>query len=158
LSLPLRPAICVFLLLPLVAAACGGSGGGEGEKRLTAAQLVTEANQVCIASDRRIFRLGQLTTDPAGWRRTARAASRGIADMARLRPPEDKQKGFDTMLASARQLQKIVADIATALAKKDFAKAQAAQARATQLDTKIKFQARALGLTFCEQFLTNWPA
>jgi hypothetical protein len=51
-----------------------------------------------------------------------------------------------------------VSDIAGALAKKDFATAQSAQARATQLDTKIKLQARALGLTFCEQFLTNWPA
>jgi hypothetical protein len=157
LSLPLRPAFFVLLALPLVAAACGGSSS-EDEKRLTSSELVTQANQVCITSDRRIFRLGQLTTDPAGWRRTARAASRGIADMAKLRPPEDKQKGFDTMLASARQLQKIVGDIATALAKKDYAKAQTAQARATQLDTKIKLQARALGLTFCEQFLTNWPA
>jgi hypothetical protein len=157
LSLPLRPAFLVLLALPLVAAACGG-GSSEDEKRLTASELVTQANQVCIASDRRIFNLGQLTIDPGGWRRTARAASRGIADMAKLRPPEDKQKGFDTMLASARQLQKIVGDIATALAKKDYAKAQTAQARATQLDTKIKLQARALGLTFCEQFLTNWPA
>jgi len=155
--LPLRPAF-VVLVLPLVAAACGGGGKSSGDERLTAAELVSKANQVCINSDRRIFQLGQLTTDPAGWRRTARAASRGIAEMARLRPPENKQKGFDTMLASARQLQKIVDEIATALQKKDFAKAQSAQARATQLDTKIKFQARALGLTFCEQFLTNWPA
>jgi prophage DNA circulation protein len=156
LPLPLRPALVVLLILPLVACACGG--GSDDEKRLTADELVAEANQVCIASDRRIFRLGQLTTNPADWRRTARAAARGIADMARLRPPQDKQERFDAMLDSARQLQKIVTEIAGHLEKKNYAKAQTTQARATRLDTRIKLQARALGLTFCEQFLTNWPA
>jgi hypothetical protein len=148
-----------LLLAPAFLVACGSSGGGTTEApRLTQQEFVTAANQVCIDSDRRVFRIGNLTADPAGWTKTAAAASVGIADMRALRPPASRQAGFDDMLKQAEQLRHAIEDVRDALRKHDFAKARAAQTRATTADTKIKHQASALGLTFCEQLLTNWPA
>lgn len=146
--------------MPVVLTACG-SGGGEKPAetaRLTQKQFVTQANQVCIDSDRRVFRLGDLSTDPDGWTKTAQAARTGISDMAKLRPPEARQAGFDAMLAQARKLADEIESVRDALKANDFPKARAAQTRATALDTAIKKQASRLGLTFCEQLLTNWPA
>jgi hypothetical protein len=138
-------------------AACSGSSKPE-EARLTQQQFVERANQVCIRSDRRVFRIGNLTTDPTGWSQTVDAAERGIEEMARLRPPANRQRGFDAMLATARKLKDALADVRDALADRKYARAQKAQRRATTFDTSIKKQASRLGLTFCEQLLTNWPA
>jgi hypothetical protein len=146
--------------VPVVLSACGGSGGDNPAEttRLTQKQFVAQGNQVCIDSDRRVFRLGDLSTDPEGWTKTAQAARTGISDMAKIRPPEARQAGFDAMLAQARKLATAIEDVRDALKANDFEKARAAQTRATTLDTGIKKQASRLGLTFCEQLLTNWPA
>jgi hypothetical protein len=146
--------------VPVVLTACGGSGGDNPAEttRLTQKQFVAQGNQVCIDSDRRVFRLGDLSTDPEGWTKTAQAARTGISDMAKIRPPEARQAGFDAMLAQARKLATAIEDVRDALKANDFEKARAAQTRATTLDTGIKKQASRLGLTFCEQLLTNWPA
>lgn len=146
--------------MPVVLTACGGSGGDNPAEttRLTQKQFVAQGNQVCIDSDRRVFRLGDLSTDPEGWTKTAQAARTGISDMAKIRPPEARQAGFDAMLAQARKLATAIEDVRDALKANDFEKARAAQTRATTLDTGIKKQASRLGLTFCEQLLTNWPA
>jgi hypothetical protein len=150
-----------LLLLALVApgvAACGGGSKAQEEPRLTQKQLVEQANQVCIRSDRRVYRIGELSTDPSGWSRTVNAAQRGIDEMAKLRPPADRQRRFDRMLATARKLKNAIAAVRDALTASDYRKAQKAQQRATTYDTSIKKQASRLGLTFCEQLLTNWPA
>jgi hypothetical protein len=55
-------------------------------------------------------------------------------------------------------VQKQIAAVRTALVAQNYTKARAAQKRATNLDTEVKLQSRRLGLTFCEQLLTNWPA
>jgi hypothetical protein len=62
------------------------------------------------------------------------------------------------MLATARKLKTAIADVRDALTADDVTKARQAQRRATNDDTSIKKQAARLGLTFCEQLLTNWPA
>lgn len=139
-------------------AACGSGADSKEEPRLTQRQFVQQANQVCIRSDRRVFRIGDLSTDPEGWSKTVAAARTGINEMAKLRPPAGRQKQFDRMLATARKLKAAIADVRDALTKSDYAHAQKAQQRATNYDTSIKKQASRLGLTFCEQLLTNWPA
>jgi hypothetical protein len=152
-----RRALVFALVVPVLAAACGGSSEPK-EKRLTQKQFVEQANQVCIRSDRRVFQIGDLSTDPSGWTKTIAAAKKGIEEMATLRPPADGQEQFDRMLAAARKLKAEVAGVRDALTAQKFAKARSAQRRATSYDTSIKKQASRLGLTFCELLLTNWPA
>ena len=78
--------------------------------------------------------------------------------MAKLRPPARRERGFEAMLATARKLETALADVTDALKARNYGKAQKAQGRATTFDTSVKKQASRLGLTFCEQLLTNWPA
>ncbi|HEY3184252.1 MAG TPA: hypothetical protein VGJ77_15535 [Gaiellaceae bacterium] len=153
-----RALLLLALVVPALAAACGGGSESKEEPRLTQKQFVEQANQVCIRSDRRVFQIGDLSADPAGWSKTVDAAEKGIEEMAELRPPADRQQQFDRLLATARKLKTAIADVRDALTAGDVAKAQKAQRRATNDDTSIKKQASRLGLTFCEQLLTNWPA
>jgi hypothetical protein len=146
-----------LLLAPALLAACGG-GGKKEPPRLTQRQFVDAGNKVCIASDRRVFRIGALSTDPTGWEQTAKAARRGIADMRAVRPPADRQAGFDRLLSLAETLRTDIATVASSLRAKKYERARTAQSHATQVDTKLKREAGTLGLTFCEQLLTNWPA
>ena len=155
----MRRPVCVLLAAALLPA-CGGTRSGDApeQPRLTQQEFVERANGVCIASDRRVFRIGDLSSNPAGWAKTVAAAARGIAQMRALRPPAARQGQFDAMLADARRLKDALASVRDALRDRDLAQAQAAQRRATAFDTKIKHRAARLGLTFCEQLLTNWPA
>jgi len=152
-----RAVLLLALAVPALAAACGGSAEPKEQPRLTQKQFVQRANAVCIRSDRRVFRIGTLSTDPAGWSKTVNAAATGIAEMARLRPPAGREAQFDRLLATARKLKAALADVRDALAASENAKARKALKRATDYDTSIKKQASRLGLTFCEQLLTNWP-
>ncbi len=155
-----RASVLLVLLAPLCA--CGGDSSStattDARPRLSQTQFVSRANRVCIAADRRVFRIGPLSADPGGWDKTARAAGRGIAEMRVLRPPERADVGFARMLRLARELRNEVAAVGDALRKRDLKRARAAQIRATGFDTKVKKQAQRLGLTFCGQLLTNWPA
>jgi hypothetical protein len=152
-----RRALLLALVVPVLAAACGGSSASK-EKRLTQEQFVEQANRVCIRSDRRVLQIGDLSTDPGGWAKTVDAAEKGIEEMANLRPPADRQQRFDRMLATARKLKTALTGVQKALTAGDVAKARQAQRRATNYDTSVKKRASRLGLTFCEQLLTNWPA
>ena len=145
------------IALPVLVAGCGGDSSPK-ETRLTQTQFVREGNGVCIRSDRRVYRIGDLSSNPGPWRETADAAEKGIEEMLELRPPAAKQKQFDSMITSARQLQRAVEDIYKALVADQPGKARAAQRRAVKADSVIKRKAHTLGLTFCEQLLTNWPA
>jgi hypothetical protein len=157
------PRLALVLALPLLAAACGGSGGSEtpaakAPPRLTQAQFVAAANAVCLRSDRRVYRLGRLSLDPRGWARTAAEARRGVADMERLRPPLARQSGFDALLQEGRRLAAGIQKVHDALVEQDLPTARRWQLDATAADTAIHREAQKLGLTFCQQLLTNWPA
>src|SRR5207248_1843064 len=144
----------------LALTACGGSGKKPqaAPARPTQAQFVASANAVCVQSDRRIYRLGRLSLDPAGWAQTAAAARLGVAQMSRLTPPADKAARFAHMIALGHRLASGIQKVHDALAKKDYATARKWQNDATTADTAIHLQAQKLGLTFCQQLLTNWPA
>jgi hypothetical protein len=154
--------VALVLALPLAATACGSGGSGSSSSsappRLTHEQFVAAANAVCLRSDRRVYRLGRLTLDPAGWAQTAAEARLGVADMARLRPPASAQPRFDRLLADGRRLASGIQKVHDALAKHDLGTARRWQLDATKADTAIHRRARTLGLTFCQQLLTNWPA
>jgi hypothetical protein len=148
-----------LLLVPLIVVACGGGSSKPKEPpRLTQKEFVAAANKVCIDSDRRIFRIGALSINPSGWARTAAAAKLAIADMRAVRPPLSALLGFDRMMRNAVEVRRQIQLVHDALVEHKFAKARKAQFAATNADSRIKRQAKKLGLTFCEQLLTNWPA
>jgi hypothetical protein len=151
-----------LLLIPMLAAACGGSKAAgtttTAEKRPTQKQFVAAANAVCVRSDRAIYKLGRLSLAPAGWARTAAAARTAVAAMKKVTPPAGKDAAFQQLIAEGRRLATGIQQVHDALVKKDYAKARKAQTAATAADSAIHRQAQKLGLTFCQQLLTNWPA
>jgi hypothetical protein len=150
-----------FLAVPLVVAACGGSKSPDSTpaaNRPTQKQFVAAANAVCVRSDRAIYRLGRLTVAPAGWAKTAAAARRAVADMKKVTPSAGKDAAFQQLLAEGQKLATGIQQVHDALVKKNYAQARKAQTAATAADTAIHRQAQKLGLTFCQQLLTNWPA
>lgn len=151
-----------LLLVPVLAAACGG---GSKSTTTTAAkplptqqQFVSAANAVCVRSDRAIYKVGRLSLAPAGWAQTAAAARRAVADMRTVTPPAAKEAGFLLLLAEGQKLATGIQQVHDALVKKNYLAARTAQNAATTADTAIHRQAQKLGLTFCQQLLTNWPA
>jgi hypothetical protein len=155
-----RSALLLFLV-PVLLAACGGSKSATTTTtaaRPTQKAFVSAANAVCVRSDRAIYQLGSLSLDPAGWASTAEAARRAVADMKRLTPPAGKDAAFQRMLAEGSKLADGIQRVHDALVKKQYGAARTAQNAATVSDTAIHRQAAKLGLTFCQQLLTNWPA
>jgi hypothetical protein len=147
--------------VPVVAAACGGSKSASttsAATRPTQQQFVTAANAVCMRSDRAVYKLGRLSLAPAGWAKTAAAARHAVADMKKVTPPAGKDAAFGQLLVEGQKLATGIQQVHDALVKKDYAKARTAQSAATAADTAIHHQAQKLGLTFCQQLLTNWPA
>jgi hypothetical protein len=121
---------------------------------------VAAADQVCVASDRRSYTLaGSLSTKASSWEKTIRAADLALTGMAALRPPARDADAFARLLALGRELRNNVQRVHDALAKRNMQAARDAQRAATGYDTAaIHEEAAKLGLTFCEQPQTNWPA
>ena len=157
--MPASRTLLLVLLVPVLGVGCGSSSPKKAEPPpLTQKQFVSAANTVCINSDRRVFRLGRLSVLPAGWAATAAAARTGVAEMSALRAPTQADAGFQHLLTLGKELATGIQQVHDALAKKNYKIAQAAQLKATKTDTAIHLQAKKLGLTFCQQLLTNWPA
>jgi hypothetical protein len=146
-----------LLLIPVLAAACGGSKSAVSP-RPTQAQFVAAANAVCVRSDRAIYKLGRLSLAPAGWAKTAAAARAAVAEMKKVTPPAGKDAAFRQLITSGQKLATGIQQVHDALVEKNYPKARTAQTTATAADTAIHRQAQKLGLTFCQQLLTNWPA
>jgi hypothetical protein len=156
--------LLILALVPLSVAACGGdskrSAGTTSATTTAQSQqgYVTAGNQVCIASDKRIFKIGRLTRDPKGWGRTAASARQGLAEMKKVRPPAARDAAFKQMLRYGNALALSIQEVHDALVKKDYDTASAAQLAAGQIQDRVHTAAKAAGLTFCQQSLTNWPA
>jgi hypothetical protein len=157
--------LLILALVPLSVAACGGdskqsatttsptSTAGEPQQGYVAA-----GNQVCIASDKRIFKIGRLTRDPKGWGRTAASARQALTEMKQVRPPAARAAAFQQMLRYANALALSIQEVHDSLVKKDYDTASAAQLAAGQIQDRVHSAAKSAGLTFCQQNLTNWPA
>lgn len=150
----------VILALPLALSACGGSSKSSSTTTaaVSGADFVKAGNQVCQAADKRIFKIGRLSRDPKGWARTAESAKQAVREMRAVQPPAAKVTQFRQMLRYANAVALSIQEIHTALVKKNYDVAAAGQLAAGQLSDKVHQSARGLGLTFCQQQLTNWPA
>jgi hypothetical protein len=158
-----------FLLTVPVLAGCGASSATNtiattttatvtSAPRLSQKTFVTDGNLVCLHSDRRVYELGTLSQNPTGWARIAALARTAIAEMAKLRPPLDDQARFDHLLALGRRLEDGIVYVHAELMRHDVTAARRDQSAAKTVSTEIHTQAHRLGLTFCQQALTNWPA
>jgi hypothetical protein len=121
---------------------------------------VAVADQVCEASDQRAYTLvGSLSTRASSWEKTIQAADVALTRMAALRPPAGEAAGFAHLLGLGRRFRDSVQRVHDALARRNLQAARKAQRAATGYDTTaIHEEAARLGLTFCEQPQTNWPA
>jgi hypothetical protein len=155
-----------LLLTVPVLAGCGASSAAKTVTspavkvipRLTQKSFVNEGNLVCLRSDRRVYKLGTLSLDPVGWAKVAKAARVAIAEMRKLRPPLFDQARFDHLLVLARRLEEGIVRVHAALMHRNVAAARRDQSAARNVSAAIHTQAHKLGLTFCQQLLTNWPA
>jgi hypothetical protein len=155
-----------LLLTVPVLAACGASSAAKtgatttvkAAPRLTQKNFVTEGNLVCLRSDRRVYKLGTLSRNPIGWEKVAKAADVAIADMQKLRPPLPDQVRFDRLLLLAHRLEDGIVHVHAALMRRNLIAARADQTAAKRVSAEIHALSRKLGLTFCQQVLTNWPA
>jgi hypothetical protein len=159
------PAVVVAGFVACVAVGCGtpkpaAQSPPRLRHRLSQKRFVAAADEVCVNSDRRVYTLaGALSTSPAGWEKTIRAADEALGRMAALRPPAHDAAGFAHLLTLGRRLRDSVERVHDALAAKNLVAARKAQRTATGHDTtEIHQEAAKLGLTFCEQPQTNWPA
>jgi hypothetical protein len=154
----------LVLLFALAVSACGGSDSSKRSTTTTAAAtpsmqaFVTAGNNVCMAADKRIVKLGRLTRDPRGWARTAAEARMAVRQMQKVTPPADRAKAFRLMLHYAGALALSIQEVHDSLVKKDIDTAAAAQFVAAKIQDKVHAAAKTAGLTFCQQPLTNWPA
>jgi len=154
-----------FLLTVPVLAACGTSSATnttsttpKAPARLSQKGFVAQGNLVCLRSDRRVYKLGTLSLAPSGWAKVAAAARTAIAEMKKLRPPLYDQARFDRLIALGERLEDGIVEVHAALVRHDVAAAQRDQSDARNISAQIHTQAHKLGLTFCQQALTNWPA
>jgi hypothetical protein len=153
----------LLVLIAVALTACGGSKHASTTSTSTTtadtpAEFVSAANNVCIAADRRIFKIGRLSRDPKGWARTAAAAHTAVTEMQRITPPPARADAFQQMLRYAKALVLTIQNVHDALVKSDLDTAAAAQLAAGKIQDKVHTAAKAVGLTFCQQPLTNWPA
>jgi hypothetical protein len=158
-----RQAVVVAGLVAFVTVGCGSSKPAartppKQPPRLTQKHFAAAADEVCVGSDRRIYKLGALSTAPAGWTKTVAAATTALRQMAALRPPLPDAVGFGRLLRFGRRLRGDVQQVEHALARKNLTAARRAQLAAKTDGARIHAEAKALGLTFCQQPLTNWPA
>jgi hypothetical protein len=158
-------ALLPLLAVPILAAACGGSGSASGTTTAatttTAAsetEFVSAGNKICMSSDKRIFKIGRLTRDPKGWALTATSAKRAVREMRALKPPAGKARAFNLMMRYANALSLTIQEVHGFLVQKNIDAAAQATLAGGRLQNKVHEYAKAAGLTFCQQALTNWPA
>jgi hypothetical protein len=152
----------VLVVFAIAVSACSSGSAKQttstSGKSASMKSFVTEGNNVCMAADRRIVRLGRLTRSPAGWGKTAAEARRAISEMKQVTPPPAREKAFNQMMHYAGALALSIQEVHDALVKKDIDTAAAAQFAAARIQDKVHAAAKTAGLTFCQQALTNWPA
>jgi hypothetical protein len=150
----------ILMLFALSVTACGSS---KDARTTTAAStspqaFVAAANKVCQDTDKQIMAIGRLSRNPRGWARTYEAAKAGVIAMQKVTPPPNRARAFKLMLRYANALAITMQEVRNALVKNNIDVAAAAQIAAGRIQDKVHQQAKALGLTFCQQLLTNWPA
>ena len=150
----------ILMLFALSVTACGSSKEAKTTTSTSTSgpAFVAAANKVCQDTDKQIMAIGRLSRNPRGWARTYEAAKAGVVAMRQVTPPPGRARAFSLMLRYANALAITMQEVHNALTKNNIDVAAAAQIAAGRIQDKVHQQAKVLGLTFCQQPLTNWPA
>jgi hypothetical protein len=150
----------ILMLFALSVTACGSSKEAKTTTSTPTSvpAFVAAANKVCQDTDKQITAIGRLSRNPRGWARTYEAAKAGVIEMRKVTPPPNRVRAFNLMLRYANALAITMQEVHSALVKNNIDVAAAAQIAAGSIQDKVHQQAKVLGLTFCQQPLTNWPA
>jgi hypothetical protein len=142
-----RALVAVVVLL-----AVAGCGGDDGNDRLTKAELVQQADAVCVEYARKVKALGdpQTLTDLSTYARSAhQALANGLDELRKLRPPAELQTRYDTWVAAGERALGRIDELQKAAAKGDQTEIRRLVDAATREDAQSDRLASQLGMTDC---------
>ncbi len=137
-------------VVALVAAGCGGSGGG-GE-RLSLEDFVAQADAICKEYEGKLDALGEPKTmsDLADLVREGKAvASEQMVKLRELSPPGEIEASVDEAYATLDQQIRLFDDLIEAASAEDTAKVNEIVEQGTVLDDKADALAKKVGLKEC---------
>jgi hypothetical protein len=150
-----RLTVCLLALLgsaALVAAGCGGDGGGGSGDRLSATEFRETADAICAEYDQKIQDLGEpesLEDLNAFIGRAIPIIEEGFNKLEELQPPEELEADWNrAMEVNAENLQ-LTKDLQAAAEDGDEERVQEILAQASQNEEETDRLARELGLQRC---------
>ena len=146
--MPSPALLAVTLLLVGLAVGCGEGG----EKRLSSQEFRRQGNAVCADVRRRVERLGKPSSlEDLGriGQRVLRVEQDGIDRLRALRPPKPAEERFDALIATLREQHRSNRALVRAVDDRDLGGVQEHGQRSTRLLTRVRGQARTLGLEVC---------
>jgi hypothetical protein len=150
-----RLTVCLLALLgsaALVAAGCGGDGGGGSGDRLSATEFREAADAICAEYDQKIQDLGEpesLEDLNAFIGRAIPIIEEGFNKLEELQPPEELEADWNrAMEVNAENLQ-LTKDLQAAAEDGNEERVQEILAQASQNEEETDRLARELGLQRC---------
>ena len=146
----MRGAVAILVgVLVLLAAGCGGDGGGA---RLSKEDFQTQANAICAKYQKQLNQV----TPPTGLDgipdfidQALAILDKEIAEISALNPPEELQSQFDAMLAASDDTKQAANDLSDAAKSGDKAAVQKALDEGNAASKQADQLAGALGLDSC---------
>jgi acyl-CoA reductase-like NAD-dependent aldehyde dehydrogenase len=135
--------------LVLVLCSCGG---GSGTKKLSKAELATQANKICSAYHKKAKAIPRATSQaeyPKAFRKVADLATAEAAELGKLTPPSEEKAAYQQFLKiESEQIQRI-RDLASLYEKGDTTKASKVTAAGNAADKKSNALLKQLGAETC---------
>jgi hypothetical protein len=130
----------------------GGCGDGDGDGRLSAAELRERANAICREYDERIENLGEpgsLEEVPEFVNEAIPIIEEGLAELRELEPPEDLEADYDRMLDETEKSVGVAERLRDAAAEGSQQAVRDALEEGNAADSESDRIARELGLEEC---------
>lgn len=133
----------------ILAAGCGGEGGGD---RLTRDEFVSRAEEICEEYDGRIEEIPEPESEEQLGEYTdelVQIVEEGVAEFRELRPPEELQDEYDRWMESNEEAVDAARELDQAVEEGDAGRLTEIQAEAEQKEEEADELARDLGLEEC---------
>jgi hypothetical protein len=143
------PATVVVTAFAVLAAGCGGDGGGE---RLSRADYVAKADAICLATARK----RQALPVPSAIAQIPRYVDRALplldserSDLRALPPPSELEDEVASWLNAMQEERGALSDLRSAAKSGNSAKVRAIGSRGAAIEQRARTRARAIGLGDC---------